>query len=91
MCGSSFYCDGSVLNSALYEAGESLGMEDVGRYILAALPTLRSLWLENREANFVMSDFLNAIIDQTADVDKATMCSSFTKWFDQSTGVLNCT
>ena len=31
VCGSSFYCDGSVLNSALYEAGESLGMEDVGQ------------------------------------------------------------
>ena len=89
-CGSSFYCLGSVLNSALYEAAETLGMEVVGRYVLDALPGLRDLWLLEREGSFAVYKFVNLIIAAASAEDQAVLCASMTKWFDSNAGVLTC-
>jgi len=90
-CGSSYYCLGSVLNSALYEAGETIGMKEVGRYVLDALPDLRELWLANREVSFTIDQFLNLIIAKASVGDQVILCQSLTKWFNSSAGLLTCT
>ncbi len=89
------YCLGSVLNSALYESGQSIGMEVVARYVLSALPKLGDQWraLETSDSSvteYEVYEFVNLVLNEATDAHRQTLCESMIRWFDSSKGELNC-
>ncbi|WP_141733504.1 hypothetical protein [Oligoflexus tunisiensis] len=84
VCTGSFYCQGSVLASALYEIAQLPGQTPlrVAQRAFRSLPDFRNNWLENRDNNLMdYSALLNAILTQAPE-DQEAYCNIFRKWFD---------
>lgn len=85
VCTGRFYCEGSVLNSALYELSlsPSMSAQMVGNATLRALPKFRSDWKDHKnDKSFDYYYLLNRIV-QELPADKQTLaCSIFKKRFD---------
>jgi hypothetical protein len=90
-CGTSFYCVGSLLNSALYEiAIDQDGVEKIqlGKYVLSALTNFRADWTTEKSDSsntYAMNidKFIERIVAEEPDLTKKVrMCLSFKKWFD---------
>jgi hypothetical protein len=84
ICKGGFYCQGSVLASALYEIAQLPGQTSliVGQHVYNALPDFRTVWLTRRNTDLLdYSALLNAILTQ-ASADQAAYCTIFRKWFD---------
>jgi hypothetical protein len=83
-CTGGFYCQGSVLASALYEIAQLPGQTSlsIAQKAYDALPELRANWLENRNNNLMdYSAILNPILAQSPN-DQVAFCNVFRKWFD---------
>ena len=92
-CGRSFYCHGSVLNSALFESSARLGTEQVARYVVAAMKDFGPVWLDKRDdIDFDYDAFLNLLLDKASVVaeHQADLCSSFKIWFANLEKDLTC-
>jgi len=92
-CKGSFYCQGSVLASALYELAQLPGQNSllVAERTFKALPDFRSFWLLHRDTELLdYSAILNAILTQAA-ADQEAYCTVFRKWFDTEIVRLNLT
>lgn len=92
-CGRSFYCHGSVLNSALFEVSQNIGIENVAGYVVTALKAFGPVWLEKREAvDFDYDAFLNLVTDAAVENanHRSALCSSFKIWFAELTEELTC-
>jgi hypothetical protein len=90
-CKGSFYCQGSVLASALYEIAQLPGQDSllVAQRAFAALPDFRESWKERRNTELMdYSALLNAILLQ-APADEEAYCTVFKKWFDTDNVRLN--
>jgi hypothetical protein len=95
-CNGSFYCKGSILNSALYELAvqKQMGLLAIGKMAYEGLALIRNDWLTTRDnGKFDYHFLLNAILGQATEAQKPVMCTTFKKWFDQTsfTAELNCT
>jgi len=91
VCGDSFYCLGSLLNSALYElatAADGIEKLKLGRYVLSALKTFRLDWSAEKadttnSFSMDMDKFLERIVAEEPDATKKTkMCTTFKSWLD---------
>ncbi|MCX6130105.1 MAG: hypothetical protein NTX25_13700 [Proteobacteria bacterium] len=83
-CTGSFYCQGSVLASALYEIAQAVDPSGIptAQVLLRALPDIRRNWLAHRDQDLVdFSLVLSPILEQ-AGLDREVYCQSFKKWFD---------
>jgi hypothetical protein len=94
-CGDSFYCLGSLLNSALFEiANAPDGVERIqlGKYILLALQSFRQDWIAEKSDTsnaftMDMDKFVERIVAEEPNADKRTkMCTIFKSWFDSMQG-----
>ncbi len=91
LCKGTFYCQGSVLASALYEIAQLPGQNSllVAERAYNALPAFRTAWKEKRDTDLMdYSSLLNAIL-QEAPADQAAYCTVFQKWFDTENVRLN--
>lgn len=82
-----FYCKGSVLASALYEASKASGMSavTVGQHVVLALQNYREDWKAHRgESKFDTQYLLNRIIAEGNATERSVYCTVFRKWFDKS-------
>ncbi len=87
ICVGSFYCKGSVLNSALHELSLAQNMSPlkVGTAMLQALPKFASDWQRYLSSdNFDYFYLLNRIANELAGNEKTLACTIFKKWFDDS-------
>lgn len=91
VCGDSFYCLGSLLNSALYEiatAADGIEKIQLGKYVLSALKTFRLDWAAEKadvsnSFNMDMDKFLEKIVAEEPSSDKKVkICTVFKSWFD---------
>jgi hypothetical protein len=91
VCKGSFYCQGSVLASALYEIAQLPGQSPllVATHAFNALPAFRETWKERRDSDLMdYSALLNAILLEVP-ADKTAYCTVFKKWFDTDNVRLN--
>jgi hypothetical protein len=83
-CQGSFYCEGSILASALYEIatqGDRSALE-VASVVRAALPSFREDWDGLKETyDFGYEQLVNRILDGAGD-DRLAWCEIFLRWFD---------
>lgn len=90
-CSGSFYCEGSILNSSLFEASETIGVQQVARYVIDAFPAFRETWLNEGKTSLIDFDILlNPILNQASASDKVILCTSMKKWFDKIEETLAC-
>ncbi len=91
VCGDSFYCLGSLLNSAFYElatAADGIEKVQLGKYVLSALKTFRLDWAAEKadvsnSFQMDMDKFLERIVAEEPNSDKKIkMCTVFKSWFD---------
>ncbi len=90
-CGGSFYCQGSVLASALYEIAQLPGQDPVTvtHRVYDALPQFYKTWLAQRDTDLAnYSFFLNALLTE-AGTDQTAYCVVLKKWFDTDNVRLN--
>ncbi len=83
-CKGGFYCEGSLLASALYEISQEPGVTavSVGRMVYQALPIFRTAWISRQATEtFDYADFLAILIKNSED-KRALYCTVFRKWFD---------
>ena len=83
-CSGTFYCEGSVLASSLYEIAQTLDPTgiSVAKTVIGALGPFRKEWLLHRDVDYLdYSSLLNPILDAAGN-DRASYCLSFKKWFD---------
>lgn len=91
VCKGSFYCQGSVLASALYEIAQLPGQNSlmVAERVFNALPAFRQTWKERRDNDLMdYSALLNAILAEAPE-EQAEYCTVFRKWFDTDNVRLN--
>jgi hypothetical protein len=90
-CGTSFYCVGSLLNSALYEiAIDPDGVEKVqlGKYVLSALKNFGNDWTtekgdDSNSFSMNIDKLVERIVAEEPDLSKKVkMCLTFKNWFD---------
>ncbi len=84
-CVGGFYCNGSVLASALYEIANTAEFDPVqlGSIILEALPAFRSYWEENQGTGSVtLFQFVNQMTELMSADQTQVACPIFAKWFD---------
>jgi hypothetical protein len=87
LCQGGFYCEGSVLASALWELSNTPGQTalQIAKRVFATQKAWRSEWLATRDSKLVFfSSFLNIFLKQ-AGGQKELECQIFNKWFDTDT------
>ena len=92
VCQDSFYCEGSVIASALFEIANTLSSTysqssvAVGQAVYNALSSdaFKQLWSDNKNSgNFLYSHLLIEIKNNADPSDQSTYCEAFKKWFDK--------
>jgi hypothetical protein len=90
-CTGDYYCEGSILASALYEISEFANHTptSVGTAVYNSLDKFRLDWDESKESlGFDFHFLINRILTELPDSDKSAYCTVFSKWFDVQ-GVLD--
>ena len=84
-CTGGFYCNGSLLASALYEisATASFTSLSLGTMVLETLSDFRSYWDSNRNVSSIsLVDFINQLAVKMNEEELQVACPIFAKWFD---------
>jgi hypothetical protein len=91
VCSGGFYCQGSVLASALYEISQlpELNSLIIAQRVYDALPIFRATWQQQKDSDLInYAAFLNTLLELSPG-EKTEFCTIFRKWFDTDNVRLN--